>query len=261
MVIYVIITQLNLSVAQMKKFLLFLFLLSPIITLLNASEQLIVVISNDFDTSTAPLKRFEKQNDRFVQVGNTISVNLGRNGLGWGIGKYSIEHNQNDPLKHEGDGKAPAGIFTLGSAFGYTADIQSRMPYLQATADLICIDDSHSPYYNQLKKIGSHIEVNSFEWMRRSDKLYEIGINVHHNSSGVISRGSCIFLHVEKAPGSATAGCTSMRYDHLKSLIEWLDPKSEPFLVQIPVSYCTKIEKQFPGICPKKLSSSKLSYQ
>ena len=233
----------------MKKFTIFIFLLSNFITFLNASEQLIVVITDDFNTSTAKLKRYEKKNNLFVQVGDAITVNLGRNGLGWGIGNQSIDHLENDPQKHEGDGKAPAGIFMLGPAFGYADALESSMPYVQTSNDLICIDDSHSDHYNQLKKIDSDIEINSFEWMRRSDRLYEIGLTVHHNTHSIASRGSCIFLHVEKAPGSATSGCTSMSYDHLKILLSWLDPKDDPLLIQIPASYCSQVEKQFSGIC------------
>ncbi|RLA72173.1 MAG: hypothetical protein DRG24_03655 [Epsilonproteobacteria bacterium] len=233
----------------MKKFIIFIFLLSNFITFLNASEQLIVVITDDFNTSTAQLKRYEKKNNLFIQIGNAITVNLGRNGLGWGIGNQPIAHLENDPQKHEGDGKAPAGIFTLGPVFGYKDTLATNMPYIQASNDLICIDDSRSAHYNQLKKIRPDIEFNSFEWMRRSDNFYEIGLTVHHNTHAIAYRGSCIFFHVEKAPGSATAGCTSMQYDHLKTLLSWLDPKRNPLLIQIPASYCSEVEKQFQGIC------------
>jgi len=233
----------------MKKISIFLFLLSNFISFLNASEQLIVVIADNFNTPTAQLKCFQKQDARYVQTGETIAVNLGRNGLGWGIGEQKIDHSQEDPIKHEGDGKAPAGIFTLGSVFGYADAQESKMPYLQASADLICIDDSRSKYYNQLIKIRSDIAINSFEWMLRQDRLYEIGLNIHHNTQAIAYRGSCIFLHVEKAPGSATSGCTSMAYDHLEALLSWLDPHAEPLLIQIPSSYCSKIEQHYPGIC------------
>jgi len=184
-----------------------------------------------------------------ISDSSPINVNLGRNGLGWGLGKEKIVHEPGEPVKKEGDGKAPAGIFTLGNAFGYSKALSTRLSYQSASKDLICVDDSRSRYYNQVVHVSPLVKIRSFEWMRRDDSLYKIGIIVNHNKAALAGCGSCIFLHVEKKRLSPTSGCTSMSYRDLKGLLEWLDPEKEPLLVQIPKQYCPTAEKLFPGIC------------
>jgi L,D-peptidoglycan transpeptidase YkuD (ErfK/YbiS/YcfS/YnhG family) len=233
----------------MKKTLLLLIILIFTVTLQGSTRQLLVVLADDFNSSSAQLQLFELKNTHFVKKGNPIAVNLGRNGLGWGIGKTKIGHMPDEPVKKEGDGRAPAGIFTLGSAFGYFETLSTRLPYKHASKDLICVDDSRSQYYNQIVRISPLVQTGSFEWMKRDDTLYMVGIIVNHNERALAGRGSCIFLHVEKKRFSPTSGCTSMAYHDLKELLGWLDPAKEPLLIQIPKQYCPEAEKLFGGIC------------
>ena len=217
---------------------------------LFASEQLVVVVADDFETSAAHLQRYEKVDDAYIKVGKPLSVNIGRNGLGWGLG-HPFKHAADEPLKYEGDGKAPAGIFNLGSVFGYAPEEKTAMPYLQSGKDLICIDDSSSSYYNRLYPITDQMVVKSFEWMRRDDALYELGVTVDHNVKGEAQRGSCIFLHVEKGPKAPTAGCTSMPLSQLRTITQWLDHDKKPLLIQIPKAYCHQLQEHYPGVnCP-----------
>ena len=77
---------------------------------------------------------------------------------------------------------------------------------------------------------------NSWEEMKRPDHLYELGAVVEHNAAPVVKgRGSAIFLHVWKAKGVPTAGCTAMAKDDLAALIRWLRPANNPCLIQAPV--------------------------
>ena len=219
----------------------FLILLSISISLFS-SEQIILVVSDDFNSSKAKLECFEDGKKVF----DTISVNLGKKGLGWGIGEYELKHNASDPIKHEGDKKAPAGIFKLTDTFGYNASLNPQMPYLFASKDLICVDDSESNLYNQI--ITAHGDEKSFEHMKRKDHQYEIGVVVAHNTQALKQRGSCIFLHVEKSPESGTAGCTSMSYKDLAKIINWLDKTKEPILIQIPKSYTQEVLDLYPEL-------------
>jgi len=220
-------------------------------TFAQASEQLIFIVSNDFNTSQAGLQRYERENNTFHAVGEKITVNIGRNGLGWGIGHKGFTHQTDEPVKHEGDGKAPAGIFEISKAFGYAKRIETRMPYLQADESLICVDDSHSRDYNRILDINKSDAPKSFEWMHRKDDLYKYGLVVEHNSEGKKGAGSCIFLHIQKSEKSPTAGCSAMQEKELQKIIAWLDPDKGPLLVQIPKSYCPQAVKLFPGVsCP-----------
>jgi L,D-peptidoglycan transpeptidase YkuD (ErfK/YbiS/YcfS/YnhG family) len=120
------------------------------------------------------------------------------------------------------------------------------MPYLYTSKNLICVDDTHSPYYNKI--ILAHGDEKSFEFMKRKDAQYQLGIVVAHNKNAQEKRGSCIFLHVEKAQGKPTVGCTSMRYKDIQKITQWLDQKKHPLLIQIPKAYLKEVIKIYPQL-------------
>ncbi len=205
-------------------------------TLLFSSQQILLVVADDFNSSRAKLSCFEGKK----VICKDIEVNLGKNGLGWGIGIKSIPHKKNEPIKYEGDKRSPAGIFKLTESFGYASHKQSKLPYLYANKNLICVDDSNSPFYNQI--IEATGNEKSFEHMRRKDNQYKYGIVVAHNPQAKAQRGSCIFIHIQKAKKHPTVGCTSMQEHDLKKIIQWLDSKKNPILIQIPKKYLKEIE-------------------
>ncbi|MEN4052520.1 MULTISPECIES: hypothetical protein [Sulfurimonas] len=211
-------------------------------TLLFSSQQILLVVADDFSSPKAKLSCFEGEK----KVCSDIEVNLGKNGLGWGIGIKTIAHAEDEPLKYEGDKKAPAGVFALTESFGYAPTTQTKLPYLYADNKLICVDDSKSPFYNQI--IEAHGDEKSFEHMRRGDGQYEIGIVVAHNPHAVAKRGSCIFIHIQKSTDHPTVGCTSMSKRDLQKIIKWLDKEKNPILIQIPKKYIKEVEKLYPEI-------------
>ncbi len=232
----------------MQPFLKTFFFLSAAHLSLFAGNQIVFVVSDDFNATTAQLQRYELLDDHYTPVGKKVKVNLGRSGLGWGLGSEVLRHKENEPVKQEGDGRAPAGIFALQQSFGYAPTIGSAMPYIQADEKLICVDDIDSDAYNTLISPDEHERPKSFEWMKRDDDLYEVGVTVAHNRAQEYRAGSCIFLHIQKADASPTAGCTSMTKEALLEIIAWLEPSKEPLLVQIPRGYCGEIEKRFSGV-------------
>lgn len=225
------------------------FTLFLTLDLAHSSEQLLLIVSDDFNTTQAVLTRYEKQQNFFVQVGEKVPVNLGRNGLAWGIGEHGFAPKEGEPVKIEGDGRAPAGIFRLSKAFGYAPGLDTKMPYVQADKELICVDDSDSKDYNKILDKNASDQPKSFEWMRRDDELYKMGLVVEHNSAGKRGAGSCIFFHIRKSKDAPTAGCSAMREEDLSAIIKWLDPAKEPKVVQIPRSYCSEAKNLYSGIC------------
>ncbi|QOY54324.1 L,D-transpeptidase family protein [Candidatus Sulfurimonas marisnigri] len=210
---------------------------------LFSSEQIILVVSNDFDSSIANLSTFEDGK----RVFKPFEVNIGTNGLGWGLGKTSLKQKELEPQKYEGDKKAPIGIFKLDSIFGYEKNKNFKMKYLHATKELICVDDSNSSSYNQIINL-KYEKPKSFEYMRRDDNQYELGVVVAHNSKQLKGRGSCIFLHVEKAKDEPTAGCTSMSLENMKKIVNWLDKSKNPILVQVSKSKLNQIKELYPEL-------------
>ena len=220
----------------MKQLLFFLLVYSlhANIPIPKQTEQLLVVQANSFDTTTASLQAYTRNGNTWTKVFKPIRVNLGRHGLGWGEGEIDLKQKEEEPLKFEGDGKAPAGLFSLDGFFGYEKR-NFNFPYLHLTTQDICVDDSSSRDYNQLIRTKETKKYKSFETMRRKDNLYELGILVGHNKKGLKKRGSCIFIHIQRNEDSPTSGCTSMRKEELLKLMKWLDHAKKPLLLQLPM--------------------------
>lgn len=224
----------------MSKFtlLIFFMILAPLTVM--GSQQLVVVLSPDMNTPSGVMTRYEKAGDVYRAIGMPVVVTLGRNGLGWDSGS--------EPLKREGDGKSPAGVFDIASTFGENSMPNSRMPYWFADDTLICIDDVNDTKYNTMSHLDSSNPPKSFELMRRNDTVYRNGAVIDYNHAGISGRGSCIFFHLNHANKRPTAGCTAMDEQPLLELIHWFDPSKKPKLLQIPKSACDEYQKEFVGI-------------
>jgi L,D-peptidoglycan transpeptidase YkuD (ErfK/YbiS/YcfS/YnhG family) len=225
-----------------KLFMLFLLLTSLWADSIfpTQTKQLLIVSADNFNTSVATLQAYEHQHEQWVPVSQSVAVNLGRTGLAWGLGVYDFKPKKNEPRKFEGDGKSPAGLFDLSLAFGYEKQ-DFHFPYRHMAQDDLCIDDVNSSEYNTLIHTKNTKDYKSFEWMRRDDKLYRLGIVVAHNTNNTPMRGSCIFIHVQKHKRAPTAGCTSMQEEKLRQIIAWLDPNKRPLLLQLPKQYLNKV--------------------
>jgi D-alanyl-D-alanine dipeptidase len=210
----------------------------PVRESLGASQQMVVVTASNWQATVGWLRRFERSDKGWQVSGPPFRVVLGRGGLGWGRGAHPLP--QPGPQKQEGDGRSPAGIFPLPYAFGYAAPDSVReikLPYVQCTISLECVDDTNSSYYNVIVDRRSVVgpDWKSSEKMRRSDDEYRLGIFVGHDSSPAQpGAGSCIFIHIWKGPDVPTSGCTAMSAGAIESLLGWLDGQAHPVLVQLP---------------------------
>lgn len=215
------------------------------------STQMIVVTTSSWNAVEGRLQRYERTtaHAKWRPVGKPISIVVGKNGLGWGLGVVTTDdaavRAASDPIKREGDGKAPAGIFDLGTAFGYAAQPLPglKMPYLTLTPSVECVDDIRSTHYNRIvDRSAVAPDWNSSEHMRDAGESYLWGIVVDHNStvpgrnnhSPLPGGGSCVFLHIWHNHVQGTAGCTAMSQTDLETLLTWLDPAHRPMLVQLP---------------------------
>lgn len=204
------------------------------------ARQMVLVVSADWDASTASLARFERASDgSWQRIGEDAPVTLGRAGSAWGLGLHG---DPPGPRKREGDGRAPAGVFALGPAFGYAAGEDTALEYRAMRASHWCIDVPASPLYNRIvdaDEVGIDAIAGSTEPMRRDlhadgDQRYRRGFVIEHNGAAVAGGGSCIFAHLWKAPGEATAGCTAMADATMDVLLRWLDPAQAPVFVLLP---------------------------
>jgi L,D-peptidoglycan transpeptidase YkuD (ErfK/YbiS/YcfS/YnhG family) len=222
---------------------------SPTLPHLPATAgQVIVVTAPGWSSTTGSLQRYEKVGGTWEKTAKPIPVSLGKAGLAWGRGLH--REVGSGPQKHEGDGKAPAGLFELGPAFGHAREAPAGIhwPYSAMTERDYWIDDPGSLFYNQLVTIPADKPNEpgkfwkSFERMRRADQLYELGLVIRHNlPQPVRGKGSAIFFHLWKKPAAPTIGCTAMSRENLLDLLRWLDPARHPLLVQAPVDQMKSI--------------------
>jgi D-alanyl-D-alanine dipeptidase len=219
--------------------------------ILSRSTQIIVVTTSSWDAVEGRLQRYERSGtqETWNAVGEPISIVVGKKGLGWGIG-LSVSDDSNvriasDPVKREGDGKSPAGVFALGTAFGYASEPLRglKLEYLNLNPSIECVDDPGSKHYNRIvDRSAVAPDWNSSEHMRDVGEPYRWGIVVDHNGivTGAHAKppepggGSCVFLHIWHSPSQGTAGCTAMSRIELERLQVWLDPARNPLLVQLP---------------------------
>lgn len=206
------------------------------------ARQLVLVTSAGWDADSGELRRYERDADdgAWREVGGPVPVMLGRNGSAWGLGLHAAQVD--GPQKREGDGRAPAGVFALGTAFGYDDDTGTALPYRAMDVDDWCIDVGDSPLYNRIvnaRDVGEAGVEGSTEPMRRDlhedgDVRYRRGFVIEHNPGAAPGAGSCIFAHLWQQPGEATAGCTAMDASTMQELLGWLDPAAAPVFVLLP---------------------------
>jgi len=207
---------------------------------LAGSSQLVLVVAEDWNADHARLRRFERSepNGIWRPVGDDVPVSLGRNGLAWGRGLHG-ERLSAAPVKAEGDGRAPAGVFSLPRAFIGSSESSSaspKFPVYRVTPQTVCVDTVASKYYNQMFEENTVTkDWNSEERMLRPDGLYRFGLFVDHNTPNAQPEaGSCIFMHLWRGPGSPTAGCTAMAEPNMLLLLSWIDASKKTVLVQLP---------------------------
>jgi hypothetical protein len=202
------------------------------------TRQLIVARAGGWNAREGTLRRYTRAaaGDAWKPVGEEIRVSFGQKGLAWGRGLAPADPRKapvKGPTKREGDSRTPAGIFRLTEATGASArpPAGTRLPY-RAAGDLVCVDDSRSRAYNRVVPPRDP-DWTSFESMAMPG-IYDLTIFVDHNPGAVEKGGSCIFLHVWRAPGATTLGCTAMDGAHLEALLAWLDPAAAPAFVVLP---------------------------
>lgn len=208
------------------------------------SQQVVVGIAKDWDSSHVTVTLFEKQGNRWKAVTTPVNGRLGRNGLAWGLGIHPFANKPH--LKREGDKRAPAGVFALGDAFGYHPSIKKHrdLRYTKVTPRDLWVEDASSPYYNQHLRID-HTPATTWEkkaQMHQNDYPHSLKLYIGHNSATrqkpvTPNAGSAIFFHIWRNGGkAATAGCTTLPEPQLRQLISKIDPQKSPLYILLPQS-------------------------
>lgn len=217
----------------------------------SESLQAVVVTTSDWSAVKGAAQLFERKNikSNWETIGESFPIVVGKNGMAWSDGLNELPSDTGRLLmKTEGDGKSPAGIFSLTSAFGTgEKSDEIKLPYTKLEKFTECVDDPRSTHYN---KIVDRMRVGNFDW-NSSEKMleitpqYDLGVFVEHNFEKQSGAGSCIFLHIWKDAETGTAGCTAMARKNMETVLARLDAKKNPVLIQLPKDTYTQFQTKW----------------
>lgn len=221
---------------------------------LSDATQLLVVTTANWDTSKAQLRLWQRSTASRESKGMSpnwkpasapIDAVIGKNGAAWGYPYWKMK-SANELLKHEGDGRSPAGAFPLGRRFGFAAGPTSN--YLQIKSSTVCVDDPLSAHYNAIVDSSSVAK----DWSSAEDMAkvqeYRHGMEIAYPSSASEKAGSCIFFHIWSAPTKGTAGCTAVAEDKMTQVQTWLRDDSHAAILLVPKSELKKFAPCLPGV-------------
>jgi len=167
-------------------------------------------------SSHAPLTVFrvrqrpgERSKGILIAAGKVIPVALGRSGI--------------LANKWEGDGATPRGRFHP-KAIWWRSDRgpppRTRLPLRRIGPDDAWSEDPADRNYNRPVKRPPGA---AGDRLRRNDHLYDIILEIDHNSRPRMARrGSAVFLHLARPGFLPTAGCVAMTVKELRWLVSRL---------------------------------------
>jgi len=183
---------------------------------LASARRLVLVTADTLTSTTAIVQRFERASATapWETSGGPATALIGHRGVAWAHAFRGYAH-KGEPLKVEGDKRAPAGFYKIGRSFGFA--VSDRPGYLRITDGMTCVDDFSSPAYNT---ITTHAEIGSKahgENMWRVPE-YRRGLLVDYPSDRRARAGSCIFIHLQLPGKTGTSGCIAMPEPQLEAV-------------------------------------------
>jgi L,D-peptidoglycan transpeptidase YkuD (ErfK/YbiS/YcfS/YnhG family) len=181
---------------------------------LASARKLVLVVPNTWGSTTARLQRYSRiaPNAPWQPQSGPVSALIGKSGTGWSFAFAQFAF-PGEPVKREGDKRAPAGVFTIGRSFGFAPS--TRPGYLQITPDTVCVYDARHPLYNRIAArgvIGPGVRAEPMRYVPE----YARGLLVDYPTRA--GGGSCIFIHLRKPTATGTSGCVAVRGPELATL-------------------------------------------
>ena len=183
---------------------------------LASAKRLVLVTADTLTSTTATVERFERHtpNAQWQVAGGPATGLIGHKGLGWAYAFRKFAKG-GEPVKVEGDKRAPAGFYKIGPSFGFGP---SQVPnYVRVDDGMVCVNDVSSPAYNTITRrdrIGSTVH---HENMSRIPD-YRRGLLVDYPTDRRARAGSCIFIHLQLPGKTGTSGCVAMPQGPLEAV-------------------------------------------
>jgi L,D-peptidoglycan transpeptidase YkuD (ErfK/YbiS/YcfS/YnhG family) len=182
---------------------------------LASAKRLVLVTADTLTSTTATVERFERYtpNAQWQVAGGPATALIGYKGVAWShtFRKFA----KGEPVKVEGDKRAPAGFYKIGPRFGFAP---SQVPnYVRINDGMVCVNDLSSPAYNTITRrdrIGPNVHGENM-W-RIPD--YGRGLLVDYPTDRKARAGSCIFIHLQLPGKTGTGGCVAMPEPQLEAV-------------------------------------------
>jgi D-alanyl-D-alanine dipeptidase len=186
---------------------------------LASARRLLLVTADGMATPAATARLFARAEAAapWRMVGGPAHALIGKNGLGWAH-DFRRFAQRGEPVKVEGDRRAPIGFFAIGRAFGFAPS--SGRGYLRIEQGMTCVDDVRSPAYNTITnraQVGWDV---SGENMWRIP-LYRRGLLIDYPTNRAAHAGSCIFIHLWLPGKTSTSGCVALQEPALAAVQEF----------------------------------------
>jgi L,D-peptidoglycan transpeptidase YkuD (ErfK/YbiS/YcfS/YnhG family) len=189
---------------------------------LASARRLVLVTADTLTSTTANVGQFERAavNEPWQSVRGPATALIGHKGVGWAHAFRSFAR-KGEPVKVEGDKRAPAGFYKIGHSFGFAAS--QRPGYMRIAEGMTCVDDLASPAYNTIAtraELGSKVHGEN---MWRVPE-YRRGLLVNFPSDRKARAGSCIFVHLRLPDKIGTSGCVALPEPQLEALEDFVQP-------------------------------------
>ena len=187
---------------------------------LAEARRLVLVTTDHLNAAAATMRLYERTapSEAWRPLGEGEPALVGRAGMAWSHFFRGLART-GEPIKVEGDKRAPAGIYSVGRSFGTVAS--SRPGHVQVTPDTICVHDPAHPAYNTITSralVGPKVPAEN---MSEILPMYRRGLLVDYPTDRKARAGSCIFIHVWHSPAISTAGCVALPEARVEALQEF----------------------------------------
>jgi L,D-peptidoglycan transpeptidase YkuD (ErfK/YbiS/YcfS/YnhG family) len=214
---------------------------------LGVATRLVLVVVPTMDTTKAVMQTFERDTPASAWTRSSAPepTVVGARGIAWGDSFRSFARGD-EPIKHEGDQRTPAGIYRFGASFGFAKT--NRPGYLHLTPGAnFCVDDPSSPLYGRIVPRSTVGKKVSGEDMA-AFPLNKRGIVISYPSNREAKGGSCIFVHVWGGDGVGTAGCVALPEARVEHLQDWVRKRRHAAIAILPASALARFKDCLPSL-------------
>jgi len=219
---------------------------------LHRATRLIIVTVPDMTSVKATLHTFERKSPAdatWRRSGPPEPAVVGSAGIGWSD-PYVHLAKKDEPIKHEGDMRAPAGIFRVAGPFGFDKSTLAGYTKL-VPGNSFCVDDASSRYYGKIIDKRLVKSVRSSEDMSAVPALKR-GMIVDYPARRGTKAGSCVFIQIWDNDSAGTKARIGMAEDRLQVLQKW---SAQGFTAIAIVTEAAA--SRFKGCLPINAASSK----